>query len=122
METLLNHPFQVGDWVKGKTENDELFQGYIESIDSQQGTIAVRVTQSDNTNMVGKVTHSIPDRIKYLEDTPLDQEGHFLNFIDLALTTKDKKWFMKLTDKLNDLRQQEAEADESLGENTRITG
>ncbi|PMB02063.1 hypothetical protein CEN49_26465, partial [Fischerella thermalis CCMEE 5273] len=37
--------------------------------------------------------------------TALNEEGHLRNFIDLALTTQDKKWFMQLTTSLKKLEQ-----------------
>ncbi|MDR6225805.1 IDEAL domain-containing protein [Desmospora profundinema] len=103
METLLSR-FQDGDWVKGKTINDELFQGYIESINLHQNTAKVRIIQSDNRQMVGKLSISTLDQLKHHEDTALNQEGHLLNFIDMALTTHDKEWFLQLTDSLKELQ------------------
>ncbi|SDW78650.1 IDEAL domain-containing protein [Marininema mesophilum] len=103
METLLNPPLNTGDWVQGKTENDELFQGYVESIDTQRGIVHVRVIQSDNNDVLGKLFSSPMDRIRRLNQGPLDQEGYLLNLIDLALATRDKTWFMELTDLLNQL-------------------
>ncbi|MFD1428111.1 hypothetical protein JOD24_002592 [Kroppenstedtia sanguinis] len=104
MTTLLHSNMQVGDWVRGKTNEDELFQGYIESIQLKKGTVKIRVTQSDHQQMIGELAASTPDRIRLLEEMPPDQEGHLLNFIDLALSTKDRKWFMELTHTLEQVR------------------
>ncbi|EGK11220.1 IDEAL domain-containing protein [Kroppenstedtia eburnea] len=104
MTTLLHFNMQDGDWVRGKTNKDELFQGYIESINLKKGSVKIRVTQSDNRQIIGEISDSTPDRIRLLEEMPPDREGHLLNFIDLALSTKDKKWFMELTDALKQTR------------------
>ncbi|SMO77000.1 IDEAL domain-containing protein [Melghirimyces algeriensis] len=97
MTTLLHFNMQDGDWVKGKTINDELFHGYIESIHPVEGTVKVRIIQSDNQLNIGKVSDSTVDRIQPLYTEPLDHEGQILNCIDLALSSRDKKWFMELT-------------------------
>lgn len=101
METLLSK-FHDGDWVKGKTINDELFQGYIESINHYQNTAKVRIIQSDNAHIVGKLSISTLDQLKHHEDSALNEEGHLRNFIDMALTTHDKEWFIELTNTLKE--------------------
>ncbi|SFS30368.1 IDEAL domain-containing protein [Marininema halotolerans] len=103
MEKLLNPSLNTGDWVQGKTENDELFQGYVESIDTERGVTHVRVIQSDNTEVLGKLFSSPLDRIRRLNQGTLDQEGYLMNLIDLALATRDKEWFIELTGMLHQL-------------------
>ncbi|PTX60777.1 hypothetical protein C8P63_10887 [Melghirimyces profundicolus] len=111
MTTLLHFNMQDGDWVRGKTNNDELFHGYIESIDHQEGIVKVRVINSDNRLTIGKVSTSTFDRLQKLENTPLNEEGHIRNLIDIALSIKDKKWFMELADAL---KQAQAKQEEEL--------
>ncbi len=80
MTALLHFNMQDGDWVRGKTNKDELFQGYIESINLKKGTVKIRVTQSDNQKIIGEISDSTPDRIRLLEEMPPDREGHLLKF------------------------------------------
>ncbi|OYD06980.1 IDEAL domain-containing protein [Paludifilum halophilum] len=105
MEALITQ-FNDGDWVTGKTFNDELFQGYIEAIDHERETAKIRVIQSDNPHIIGKLSLSLLENLRPYETTSLKEEGHLLNLIDLALTTKDKKWFMELTSSLKERKSQ----------------
>ena len=109
MTTLLHFQMQDGDWVKGKTNNDELFHGYIESIHHEEGIVKVRVIQSDNRLSIGKISDSTPDRLRPLETPPLEQEGHIRNWIDIALSTKDEAWFMELTNALRQTQKKDGE-------------
>lgn len=104
MDTLVNQ-LKSGDWVKGKTLSDELFQGYIESVDYEGGTAKVRVVQSDNQRAIGKLSFSFLETLKLDDVYELREVGHLLNLIDLALTTKDKSWFMELTELLKEQHQ-----------------
>ncbi|GIO15740.1 hypothetical protein J19TS2_52950 [Cohnella xylanilytica] len=96
--------YAIGDWVTGNTSQGELVHGYIESIDVFQGTVDVRVTESDSEAAVGKEV-SLPARaVRGLPIHAADDESGLRNLIDLALMTRDEAWFMELTSKLVSLQ------------------
>jgi hypothetical protein len=106
---------KIGMWVKGRTDNDELFQGYIESLDPKTQSVIVRVIHSDHARLAGQVVQTPAGRVQAVEESPLDAEGHLLNFIDIALTTRDKQWFMELTSILKELRQSREDGESEAG-------
>ncbi len=100
MKTLIREKAFEGDWVSGRSENDEKFHGFIEAINFSNRTVKVRVTQSDNEASIGK---NIETPIRLVEVLPLEkfnEEGQILNLIDFALLIKDEAWFMELTAEL----------------------
>ncbi|WP_257351217.1 hypothetical protein [Pseudalkalibacillus decolorationis] len=101
--------FQTGEWVKGKTINDEMIQGYIHSIHPQNGTIQLYVTISDHKEIIGKMIETFVHRIEPLPKSIDDQEGYLANLIDIALLTKDREWFMEVWSKLNNLKNSKEE-------------
>lgn len=95
----------TGDWVSGHTGEGELVHGYVASIDTFQGTIAIQVTASDHEAAVGREI-SVPNRsVRKLPDESIDREEDLLALIDLALSTRDEPWFAELTTKLTAIRQ-----------------
>ncbi|MBP3041715.1 IDEAL domain-containing protein [Bacillaceae bacterium Marseille-Q3522] len=87
---------KIADWVKGKTANGELIHGYIEAIDTLNKSAKVYVVECDHVSTVGK---SIETLMKWLTKMPASSFGEqqTKSIIDLALSTKDKEWFMELT-------------------------
>ncbi len=104
MSSLKLPVFHNGDWVKGKTINDEMIQGFIHSIHPANGTVKITVTQSDNNQILGKDIETFIHRITPLTVTINDQEVFLQNLIDIALLTKDREWFMEIWDRLDELR------------------
>jgi len=93
--------FKQGDWVKGSSSQSELVHGYVETVDLYQRFLNVRVIACDNKQMVGRTISLLNHTVEHLPVYELDNEGHLYNLIDLALATRDKKWFLDLTKKLN---------------------
>lgn len=103
--TLSSKPqVQEGDWVRGTSLEDERFRGYVESVRAADGLAAVRVTVCDRTEAVGERVVALLRSIEPIPVEPLREEGHLLNWIDLALSTGDAVWFRELSDELARLR------------------
>ncbi|MFS1516542.1 IDEAL domain-containing protein [Bacillus sp. SCS-151] len=100
-------PLLIGDWVKGTSRNDELFHGFIESLEGQTGI--VRIVQSDNHELEGQSIKMPITTISIIQHSDLQQEGYLLNLIDIALIERDEETFMKLTKKLNAIRKNNKE-------------
>ncbi|MDT8861319.1 IDEAL domain-containing protein [Alkalihalobacillus sp. MEB130] len=100
MEANYNTGYKPGDWIKGKTRNDEWVHGYIESIESFNPLARVKVLFSDNKNFIGRTIRIDKKDIERQTVLTNYSEGELLNFIDLALSTRDEQWFMELTIKL----------------------
>lgn len=103
--------YAKGDWVKGKSVHDELVKGFVESVNDYLGTIKIYVHECDNPESIGKIIETFQNRVSLLEEPNLEQdETYILNLIDLALITKDKEWFLQLSNQLNDIRNGAKEA------------
>ncbi|MBN8210095.1 IDEAL domain-containing protein [Bacillus sp. NTK071] len=97
--------YQKGDWVTGKSVHDELIHGYVESVNNYLGTIKIFVLECDNPETVGKTIETFQNRISQLEEPDFEKdESYLLNLIEVSLITKDKEWFMELSEQLNQLR------------------
>jgi IDEAL domain len=103
MEGINQLPVKVGDWVKGKTKSGEFIYGYVETIDSSQKIIRVKVMACDNEIVVGKTVETLNHWVKKLPVSPIENEEQIKALIDLALLTKDENWFMELSNKLKQL-------------------
>jgi hypothetical protein len=99
-----NFKLEIGDWVRGKTRNGELLQGYIDMMDPLRGVVKVTVVKSDNEKLVGKTIGLLENNVKKLSLSDTVSEEEILYLIDLALLTKDKDWFMDLSAKLSTLK------------------
>jgi hypothetical protein len=86
-----------GDWVSGKSVNDEKFHGYIEALNAAQGTVKVKVTACDNEKSIGRTIECFMHTLELLPVEVRSDEGQLYDLIDLALSAKDKVWFMELT-------------------------
>jgi predicted RNA-binding protein Jag len=93
-----------GDWVTGKTANDEKFRGYVEQVDAYGGMVQVKVLESDHDVIIG---HTVKAALVSVEPIPAEtsrSEADLMNMIDIALQTRDRAWFEELTAELLALR------------------
>lgn len=109
MEGINQSPVKVGDWVKGKTKSGEFIYGYVETIDSSQRLVKVKVMACDNEVVVGKTVDTLNHWVKKLPVSSYESEEQIKALIDLALQTKDKSWFIELSNKLKNLEQSKKE-------------
>ncbi len=96
--------FETGDWVQGWSSEGELIHGYIETADSNEGMVKVNVVESDNEKAIGKSTWIDNKWTKKLPDLTVSSESQLLTLIDLALQTKDERWFMELSKELASIK------------------
>ncbi|MBD2871325.1 IDEAL domain-containing protein [Paenibacillus arenilitoris] len=104
--------FNVSDWVQGKTGEGELIQGFIETMDILQGIATVYVVHSDNEATIGKVVAVREQWVRKLPDNTLEDAQYVQNLIDMALATRDKEWFMELTNELKSIESGERNENE----------
>ncbi|MEX2460465.1 MAG: hypothetical protein WD469_04080 [Paenibacillaceae bacterium] len=100
MQGLVKDLFKEGDWVSGKSVNDEKFHGYIEGLDIVKGTVRVKITACDNESSLGRTAECFISTLDALPLDILNHQGHLFNLIDIALSVRDKAWFMELTTRL----------------------
>lgn len=83
-----------------------MIQGFITSLNDQRNIATVHVVQSDHDAAVGTAVAVLS---RWLKPQPtleaLDYEGPILDFIELALATRDAEWFAELTDRLRAIAQ-----------------
>jgi hypothetical protein len=96
--------FEKGDWVRGRSREGELIHGYIENVDLIQNIMKVFVIKSDNENIIGKSVWIFNKYTEKLPSQTLSNETELLALIDLALLTKDEKWFLELTEAFKSLK------------------
>ncbi len=96
---------RVGDWIKGKSRDGELFIGYIESLDILDDKVNATITSSDDESMVGKTIPMSTNGVKKLPDPKVKNKEQIQYLIDLALATGDEEWFLELSEKLNSMRE-----------------
>ena len=109
---------EVGIWVKGKTTNGELIHGYVEKVTPLSETVKVKVTKSDNEEIIGKTINMLHGTVATLPNEGSRSEDEIRSLIDLALLTKDNQWFQELTDSLLPL--QETKGKQTSQKNVRI--
>jgi hypothetical protein len=102
MQGLVKDRFKEGDWVRGKSVNDEKFHGYIEGLDIMKGTVRVKITACDNESSIGRTAECFTSTLEALPLDILNQQGHLFNLIDISLSVRDKAWFMELTTQLHE--------------------
>ncbi|WNF24779.1 IDEAL domain-containing protein [Mesobacillus jeotgali] len=100
-ETIL----RVGDWIKGKSRDGELFIGYIESLDILDDKVNATITSSDDESMVGKTIPMSSNGVKKLPDPKVQNKEQIQYLIDLALATGDEEWFLELSEQLKSIRE-----------------
>ncbi|QHW30506.1 hypothetical protein GZH47_06340 [Paenibacillus rhizovicinus] len=100
--------FAISDWVQGRTKDGELIQGFITSLNEKQNIASVYVVQSDHDAAVGTTVAVLSS---WLKEQPtlqvLDYEEPILDFIELALSTRDTEWFAELTGRLHEIAQRQ---------------
>ncbi|TDQ41439.1 hypothetical protein [Aureibacillus halotolerans] len=97
-----NNWLRVGDWVSGRTVNDEMFIGYVESYEEVNGSVKVTVTECDHSSLVHKKIVTFQNLVKRLPVFDLMERGQLLNMVDIALMEKDRETFMLLTKRLRE--------------------
>jgi hypothetical protein len=96
----LPFPLNEGDWVSGKTANDEKFRGYVERVDSYGATVKVRVLESDRESIIGMIVEASLASVERIVTEGPRSEEELLDLIDLALQTRDRVWFDELSAQL----------------------
>ncbi|WP_052807253.1 IDEAL domain-containing protein [Risungbinella massiliensis] len=104
MTWINNSPLKEGDWVKGKSRDGELLFGYLQNIDLTKGLAMIYVVECDNDQQTGKTMVLQTKAIERLPISTTKNEHQLAQLIDLALQTKDEKWFMDLSTELNAIR------------------
>jgi hypothetical protein len=97
MKKTANMNLKIGDWVKGKTHDGELIQGYLEDVNNIQGFAKVKVIECDNKFRRGKTIEVLDNWIEKIPESSEITEEYINMLIDLALLTKDEEWFMDLS-------------------------
>lgn len=95
---------ELGDWVSGRTKDGELLHGYVASIDTYEGTVAIQVVDSDREEAIGRAISVPTGAVHKLPEEAAVREEDLLALIDLALMTRDEAWFAELTGDLLKLR------------------
>ncbi|WP_456271352.1 IDEAL domain-containing protein [Bacillus sp. AK031] len=90
----------IGDWVRGFAKNGALIQGYMENIDPLDPLFKIRVIESDDKDLIGYSLNMDDSLIERMPDNKSITEAQLEYLIDIALQTKDKQWFFKLTNAL----------------------
>jgi hypothetical protein len=101
MQGLVKERFKEGDWVSGKSVNDEKFHGYIEGLDIAKGTVRVKITACDNESSIGRSAECFISTLDALPLDILNHQGPLFNLIDISLSVRDEAWFMELTAQLH---------------------
>jgi hypothetical protein len=100
MQGLIKDRLKEGDWVSGKSVNDEKFHGYVVGLNHMDGTVKVKVTACDNEDSLGRTVETYTASLDALPLEVLNHQGHLYNLIDIALSVRDEAWFVELTDQL----------------------
>ncbi|AEI39398.1 IDEAL domain-containing protein [Paenibacillus mucilaginosus] len=96
--------FEEGQWVQGRTAEGELIQGWVESSDSLDRIVRVHVVNSDHVDILGKRVTVREAWLKALPANPFGGTEGVCDVIDLALSTRDRDWFLELTEQLGGSR------------------
>lgn len=91
---------EVGDWVKGKTRKGTLILGFLVKIKPNNSKVVLKVINSDNKQMIGNLIRLEKRQVSKMESVKKYTINQLEGLIDLALLTKDEKWFMELTTEL----------------------
>ncbi|HZG85018.1 IDEAL domain-containing protein [Paenibacillus sp.] len=90
----------TGDWVSGKSLNDERFRGFVRLYDPLAGMYAVTVVESDHAEAVGRTVFARESQVKPLPEEPMSHPEALRSLIDVALAIRDESWFYELTAEL----------------------
>jgi uncharacterized protein YpiB (UPF0302 family) len=98
--------FQVGDWVQGETWDKQRIYGYAVKIEDPEDIMKVYIVDSVNKELVGRMIRVLSKSLEKVLDTAADEEAQLAQLIDMALLTKDEKWFAELTAQLHAVKKQ----------------
>ena len=105
----------LGDWVNAYTSDGELIHGYIETLDFFREITQISVVSSDNKDIIGKVVSLDIKDVKKIPISTKYFDAQLIDLIDIALLTKDKKWFIELSENLKSTyNQKQANQDNNL--------
>ncbi len=96
---------QIGDWVKGETQEGELIIGYVESFTLIEEVVNIKIVTSDNQAAIGKSVQILTKQVKVLPDSKVKNKEQVRFLIDLALSTGDEDWFLELSAKLKGMNE-----------------
>jgi hypothetical protein len=92
--------FITGDWVKAKSMEGELLIGYIEGVNEERKTARIKVVQAEQGFISGRAIETLLSTVTLLPSADNFTKETVMELIDLALLTRDEKWFNELTDEL----------------------
>lgn len=97
--------FNVGHWVQVKTWDKQSIYGYVINIEKPKDIAKVYIVDSVNVKLSGRMIHVLS---KSLQEVPeqAPTEAAIEQLIDIALLTKDEKWFKQLSNQLCKIRMQ----------------
>jgi hypothetical protein len=93
--------FKIGDWVKAKSVEGELVIGYIERLNEKSKTAKIKVVQAEQASIAGRTIETLIRSVSALQPSSISTKDEILGLIDLALFTRDEKWFLELTNELS---------------------
>jgi hypothetical protein len=100
-----NQDIKMGGWVTGKSPNGELVQGFVEAAVPEREFVTVFVVDSDNPEVIGRKVHIEKKKAENMKSHQTPSADGLRSLIDTALLTRDKEWFMELTEALNRMEQ-----------------
>lgn len=106
MSAINHRMLEIGDWVKGKTENEALIHGYIEDF-RLPTQIKIKVIASDQQAIIGSTIQLEAKHVHHAPSFDIDTEGQIHNLIDMALASKDEQWFHELSKTLQSMKEHE---------------
>jgi hypothetical protein len=99
---------EVGDWIHAQEIHGHVVVGYIDRIELSDHTALVYVTHDCCGKLMGKRAWIDMNHAVKLDNTKSsDIEGYLMAAIDVALDTKDRRWFLRLTNELRKLKNPE---------------
>ncbi len=96
---------KMGGWITGKSRNGELVQGFVEAALPEREFVTVFVVDSDNPEVIGRKVHIEKRKAETMNNDLLPSADGLRSLIDAALLTRDKEWFMELSNALNRIEQ-----------------
>lgn len=91
--------FNIGHWVQGETWDKQSIYGYVINIEKPEDIAKVYIVNSVNEELPGRMIRVFS---KSLQEVPeqAPTKAAIEQLIDIALLTKDKKWFKQLLNQL----------------------
>ncbi|MCA1038072.1 IDEAL domain-containing protein [Bacillus infantis] len=100
-----NQDIIMGGWITGKSRNGELVQGFVEAAVPERDFVTVFVVDSDNPDVIGRKVHIEKKKAEKMKSHYTPSADGIRSLIDTALLTRDKEWFMELSEALKHLEQ-----------------